>query len=230
MTTIDRPRIASGYVMVIAAAFQLGLLFALPVGLAGRIAGLCYAVALFGILATVVRRTSATLGPADQVTLARATLVGGVLALAVDGSAPRAVLVAIASVALVLDLVDGAVARRTGTCSPLGARFDMEVDAFLILVLSAFVALDLGAWVLAIGAMRYVFVAASWAWPWLAGELAPLRVRKVIAAWQGVTLTIAAADVLPTWLTTAGVALSLTLLTASFTRDIAYLRVIASRA
>ena len=38
--------------------------------------------------------------------------------------------------ALALDGVDGQVARRTGTASELGARFDMEVDAFLILVLS----------------------------------------------------------------------------------------------
>ena len=41
-----------------------------------------------------------------------------------------------------LDAVDGQVARRTGTVSALGARFDMEVDAFLILVLSVYVAPD----------------------------------------------------------------------------------------
>ena len=35
-----------------------------------------------------------------------------------------------------LDLVDGWVARRTGTASPFGARFDLETDAALILVLS----------------------------------------------------------------------------------------------
>ena len=37
----------------------------------------------------------------------------------------------------------------------------MEVDAFLILVLSVYVAQSLGAWVLAIGLARYVFVAAE---------------------------------------------------------------------
>ena len=36
----------------------------------------------------------------------------------------------------VLDAVDGHVARRTGTATAFGARFDMEVDAFLIVVLS----------------------------------------------------------------------------------------------
>ena len=51
-----------------------------------------------------------------------------------------ATLVVLAAVALVLDGVDGQVARRTGTVSALGARFDMEVDAFLMLVLSVYVA------------------------------------------------------------------------------------------
>ena len=69
--------------------------------------------------------------------------------------------------ALALDAVDGWVARRTGTVSALGARFDMEVDAFLILVLSGYVAPTLGGWVLAIGLMRYAFVAAGWVLPWL---------------------------------------------------------------
>ncbi|GAA4940924.1 hypothetical protein GCM10023238_03240 [Streptomyces heliomycini] len=45
------------------------------------------------------------------------------------------------AVALILDGVDGKVARRTGTSTPLGARFDMEVDAFLILVLSVYVSM-----------------------------------------------------------------------------------------
>ena len=56
------------------------------------------------------------------------------------------------TVALLLDWVDGQVARRTHTESAFGARFDMEVDAFLILVLSVYVASTTGWWVLIIGA------------------------------------------------------------------------------
>ena len=56
-------------------------------------------------------------------------------------------LVSLASVALALDLVDGQVARRTGTTSALGAQMDGEVDSFLILVLSVYVARSSGAWV-----------------------------------------------------------------------------------
>ena len=64
-------------------------------------------------------------------------------------------------VALVLDWVDGQVARRTGTVTAFGARFDMEVDAFLILVLSVYVAGSFGPWVLAIGLARYALLAAE---------------------------------------------------------------------
>ena len=120
------------------------------------------------------RRAGATaLGPADVVTLARASLVGGVTALVVDrlgsGAIPVATLVLLSSVALALDGVDGWVARRTRTVSALGARFDMEVDAFLVLVLSVHVAATVAPWALVIGAMRYAFVVASWLLPWLSG-------------------------------------------------------------
>ena len=82
-------------------------------------------------------------------------------------------LVSLSAVALVLDAVDGWVARRTGTVSSLGARFDMEVDAFLILVLSVYVARLTGDWwVLTIGAARYVFVAVGRLQPWLRGSAA----------------------------------------------------------
>src|SRR3954469_652618 len=97
------------------------------------------------------------LAPADWVTLARATLAVGIAALVADSFAeqvPLTLLVPLTIVALALDAVDGWVARRTST-GRLGARFDGEVDAFLILVLSVFVSRTAGAWVLAIGAARY---------------------------------------------------------------------------
>jgi phosphatidylglycerophosphate synthase len=131
-------------------------------------------------------------------------------------------MVVLASVALVLDAVDGQVARRTGTESGLGARFDMEVDAFLILVLSLYVARSMGGWVVAIGAMRYLYVAASWALPWLRRRLPARYWRKVVAAIQGVVLVVAMAAVVPAAAAMAGVAVSLALLVESFGRDIAW--------
>jgi phosphatidylglycerophosphate synthase len=125
-------------------------------------------------------------------------------------------------VALALDAVDGQVARRTRTASEFGARFDMEVDAFLILVLSVHVAGLVGPWVLAAGLMRYAFVGAGRAWPWLRGSLPPNLPAKAVAAVQGVVLVVAcvAGPVVSTVL----VAAALAALSWSFGRDIRRLR------
>jgi phosphatidylglycerophosphate synthase len=166
------------------------------------------------------------LGPANVVTLSRALLVGGVTALvanSVNHPAPTGVVVALVAVALSLDGVDGQVARRTGSTSALGARFDMEIDAFLILVLSVFVAGSLGWWTVAIGAFRYVFVATSWACPWLTAALPPKFSRKVVAAVQGVVLVVTTAGLLPHAVTFVAVAAALASLTWSFGRDIGWL-------
>jgi phosphatidylglycerophosphate synthase len=165
-----------------------------------------------------VRELSGQWGPASWVTLARATLAVGVAALAADAFAhdtPVALLVTLAAVALVLDAVDGWVARRTGTATALGARFDGEVDAFLILALSVYVAPAYGTWVLVIGAARYLFGAGEWLLPWMRAPLPPRRWRKLVAATQGIVLTVAAAGVLPRALTQALLVVALALLAAS---------------
>ncbi len=211
---------------------QLAVLIALAatvtLGPLGWLVGTSCGVITNILLARGLLRAGATgMGPADRVTLTRATLVGGIAALIADSlSGPISVptLVSLAAVALVLDAVDGWVARRTGTVSSLGARFDMEVDAFLILILSIYVARLTGDWwVLTIGAARYFFVAVGWLQPWLRGALPPRYWRKVVAATQGIVLTIAAADVLPGWLSATALAMSLALLGESFGRDVWWL-------
>ena len=155
---------------------------------------------------------------ASWVTLARGTLAVAVAALALDSfthDTPVALLVTLAAVALVLDLVDGWLARRTGMETELGARLDGEVDAFLILALSVYVAPKYGAWVLAIGAARYLFLAGEWLVPWMRAPLPPRRWRKLVTATQGVVLTVAAAGVLPRSLIQALLLAALALLTAS---------------
>ena len=197
------------------------------VSAAGWLAGTAYAVVLAVALSTGMRRTGMrALGPANAVTLGRATLVGGVTALVVtsfETPVPLPVLVTLVGVALALDGVDGQVARRTNSTTKLGARFDMEVDAFLILVLSVFVAGTFGWWTVAMGAFRYVFVAASWAWPWLNAPLPPKFSRKVVAAVQGVVLVVATASLLPEALAFTAVAAALASLTWSFGRDVRWL-------
>ncbi|MET8946791.1 CDP-alcohol phosphatidyltransferase family protein [Streptomyces sp. NPDC004542] len=200
---------------------------AIGLGPAGWLTGLVFAIATWAVLSRALHRSRLTsFGPANRVTLGRATLVGGVTALVADSfesSPPVTLLVGLTAVALILDGVDGKVARRTGTSTALGARFDMEVDAFLILVLSVYVAMQLGPWVLLIGGMRYAFVAAARVLPWLNAPLPPSFARKTVAALQGVCLLLAGSELLPRTANLAVALLALGSLLWSFGRDVRWL-------
>lgn len=210
---------------------QLALLAALArtVGLSviGWSIGILCALAVHAAVTHALARSRATtFGPANWVTLTRATLVVAVAAMIADSfvqPAPIAAMVMITIVALFLDAVDGKVARRTSTTTALGARFDMEVDAFLIFVLSAYVANSIGLWVLAIGAARYVLVGSGWLLPWLRETPPPRYWCKFVAALQGIVLTIAVADVLPHPATVGALMLALVLLAESFGREVWWL-------
>ena len=212
----------TGFVCVLA---LLGVLAATTgLDVSGWLVGVACGAALAALLARALTRHSQVgMGPADWVTLARAVLACGIAALTVDsfgGQAPAAILVALSTLALVLDGVDGRVARRTDTTSAFGARFDMEVDAFLIMVLSVYVARESGWWVLAMGLARYAFVAAGLVLPWLRGPLPPRQWARVVAAIVGMVLTVAAADILPDAVTTAMLLVALGLLVESFGRSV----------
>lgn len=232
MTTISTPQDdLSGAGPAAGVAGQLVLLAVLSgtVGLGpwGWLAGAASGVLACALLTGALRRSAHPLGPADLVTLGRTVLAGGVAAMVADElagrPAPTVVLVALTGVALALDAVDGQVARRTGTASALGARFDMEVDAALIAVLSVLVSTALGGWVLAIGLLRYAFVLAGRALPWLRAALPVSMARKAVAAFQGIALAVAAAGVLPVPAAGVLVGLALALLVASFGRDVGWL-------
>ncbi|RZU48305.1 phosphatidylglycerophosphate synthase [Krasilnikovia cinnamomea] len=226
-TAPDAPSRGAAAGLVVLFALLAALSATVGIGAVGWLAGLAYGAVLTGALVVGARRTGLRrLGAANLVTLSRALLVGGVTALVAysfERPAPTAVLVALVGVALALDGVDGQVARRTGSTTALGARFDMEVDAFLILVLSVYVAGPLGWWTVAMGAYRYVFVAASWALPWMNRALPPRFSRKVVAAAQGVALVVATAGILPASVNLVVVAAALVSLTWSFVRDSAWL-------
>ncbi|HJS97264.1 MAG TPA: CDP-alcohol phosphatidyltransferase family protein [Solirubrobacteraceae bacterium] len=194
---------------------------------AGWIVGISCGVVMNAALARGLSHYGSDgLSPADWVTLARGTLVGGVAALVADSLVQPVqvkTLVSLAALALVLDAIDGWVARRTRTAA-LGARFDGEVDALLILVLSVYVSRSAGAWVLAIGGARYAFGAGELSLPWMRASLPPRFWRKVVAATQGIVLTVAASGVLSPALTTAALIGALILLAESFGHDVLWLR------
>jgi phosphatidylglycerophosphate synthase len=197
------------------------------IGGAGWFVGLASGLALNLSLARALwRDPAAGLGWASWITLTRATLAVGVAALtAASFELPvaTATLVALASIALALDFVDGWLARRTGTQSALGSKLDGEVDAFLILVLSIEVAPTAGGWVLLIGLARYAFLAAGWALPWLRAPLPRRDWRKTVTASQGVALVVAASGVPPVWVSRVLLVVALALLAESFGRDVWWL-------
>jgi phosphatidylglycerophosphate synthase len=160
------------------------------------------AVAVFTAIVFLARRSArvhhpfSQFGPANQVTMTRALLVASIAALVGEPALPAYARAAAgaAAIAMLLDGVDGWLARRTRMASAFGARFDMETDALLIQVLAilAWQYGKAGLWVLTSGLLRYMFVAAGRLWPWMQQPLFPSFRRKAICIVQivGLTLTI----------------------------------------
>jgi phosphatidylglycerophosphate synthase len=153
------------------------------------------------VLGTLVARHSRarTFLVADVVTLVRGLgvcfLAGLALQALAGGLTKRALLtmIIIGTLCLLLDGVDGRVARARSEASAFGARFDVETDAAMLAVLSVTVAAlgIAGWWVLAIGAMRYGYVATSLLVPALRTPLPYRYSGKVIAVIQAVALLAA---------------------------------------
>lgn len=191
------------------------------------VAGLLYTgLALLLIVGLALSRSQ--FGPADRVTLSRAVLVLFLTSLTFQPGLLQAFAwpyALLCLTALLMDGVDGYVARRTGTASRFGARFDMELDAFFILMLCLAVMVlgKAGPWVLLIGLMRYGFVMAGWHWKWLNHPLPESFRRKTVCVWQLVTLMVALLPPVPDLLALATLMLALALLIGSFAIDIRYL-------
>lgn len=174
-------------------------------------------------------------GWANRVTLARGVLVIALVSLApflgesirLSSSSGNSLwlYVSLCLIALVLDGVDGGVARATGTETGFGARFDMELDALFILGLCLAVAAleKAGIWVLALGLMRYGFVMAGRIWSFIRQPLPPSFRRKTVCVWQLVTLMIALLPVTPDALALWSLVLALALLCYSFGTDLRWL-------
>ncbi len=167
-------------------------------------------------------------GWANRVTLLRAIIVIVLgAALFAPGLHPGDswLVAALAGTALALDGVDGQLARHFDQTSDFGARFDMEVDAALILMLCLGLAIGgiVGIWVVLIGLMRYGFLLGMVFRSWLSVPLPDSSRRKVICVWQVASLIVAMLPITPGWLAFTGLAGALLLLTVSFAIDIHWL-------
>lgn len=223
----------------LALAIAFGIVTTAGIGMAagaGLEAGVRYplvATAVFAGLVTAVvwvagdEHPHPRFGPANYVTMVRAILVALVAGVIGRPATPE-VLWAVVGLAVavgMLDGLDGWLARRTGLASGFGARFDMETDALLILVLSMLVWQHgkAGAWVLLCGLMRYAFVAAGWHLPWLSRPLRSTRRGKTIAVGQALGLSVALAPLVPAPASTIVAAGAVVALAWSFAVDIQWL-------
>ena len=180
------------------AAERLGLI---AYGEAALAQALFLATAIVVAGAVPAHRPHAVFGWANRVTLVRAALacmIGGLLA-GQMGEGALWLAAAAALLAIGLDGVDGWIARNSALASRFGARFDMEVDAAMVLFLSAllFAPSRVGGWVLLAGLARYLFVGAGRIVPALRAPLPASTRRQTICVVQGVTLALALAPVVP---------------------------------
>jgi phosphatidylglycerophosphate synthase len=166
-------------------------------------------------------------GAANWITTGRAVLLA--TAAGFVGEPRTAVVAALAAggavLAAMLDGVDGWVARRTGGESDFGARYDMETDALLILVLSvlAWQHGQAGWWILLAGLMRYGFVAAGYAWNWMNAALPPSTRRKTVCVIQIAGLAAVVSPVFAPPMSALLAAFTLLALVYSFTVDVVWL-------
>jgi phosphatidylglycerophosphate synthase len=166
-------------------------------------------------------------GAANQITTIRAMLVALIAALLGEPRFPTVAAGAAMTglLAASLDGMDGWLARRQRIASDFGARFDMEIDALLILVLAILVSRfeKAGSWVIVSGLLHYIFAGAGRYWPWLAAPLPPSRRRQAICVVQIVALTIALLPAVEPPNSTMSAAVALVSLAYSFLVDILWL-------
>jgi phosphatidylglycerophosphate synthase len=167
-------------------------------------------------------------GAANVATTGRAVLVSVAAALVGEArtDAVAWAAAAIGLVATLLDGVDGWLARRTGMASTFGARYDMEVDALLIMALAllAWQHDKAGAWILLAGAMRYLFVAAGYVWHWLDAPLPPSMRRKAVCVVQIAGLGVVVSPFVASPMSVVCAAATLAALVWSFGLDVLWLR------
>ena len=166
-------------------------------------------------------------GLANRVTLFRSAMTTLLLALigeeSNEGVAWFAVIMAL--LVLVLDGIDGWLARSRDEVSQFGARFDMETDALFVFCVSALVWQfgKAGPWIVVAGMMRYLFVASGYVWPWMGRPLPASLRRKVAFVLQTFLLMVCLTPILSSPLSDVVAFVGLVVLTGSFAIDVAWL-------
>lgn len=194
----------------------------LPLGAVIAVYGLALGAAVYLMEQGYPHRA---LGLCNLVTLTRLLLVAVLAVPLAAGTGGGEEVFAVALVVLLLDGIDGWLARRAGLASAFGARFDMEVDSALALVLALHVWVGgaTGAIVLILGVPRYAFALAGAVLPWLRAPLPERFSRKAVCVLQLGTLVVLQLPGLPVGAAGWLVAVAALSLIWSFWRDVAVL-------
>ncbi|WP_292288272.1 CDP-alcohol phosphatidyltransferase family protein [Marivita sp.] len=167
----------------------------------------------------------AHLGVCNAITLARLALTMALAGPLVAGVGPSWVVFSVALVALALDGIDGWFARRHGNASAFGARFDMEVDSALALILAISAATTgvVGPAAILLGVPRYLFASGGWFFPWMRRDLPERFSRKLVCVAQLAALIALQAPILPEAVALPLVPLVLAMIAWSFAVDLLWL-------
>lgn len=143
---------------------------ALPLWLTGCLAILTFeAVLSWRFLASNSEQAGSALhrsiGPANAITLARGfllALLGGFVLAPPRAGVESVIPAALYGANLLLDMIDGPVARATGTATVLGEVLEHELDSVGVVAAAALVVYSgvVGIWFLSVGVVRYVFLLA----------------------------------------------------------------------
>jgi phosphatidylglycerophosphate synthase len=172
--------------------YPVAILVAVAIAIARREPMFCSVVGALwlggeALRARAWRTARGTLAVANLVTLLR---LGIVVALGwLFGAVPWALFVVIVISLLVLDAIDGYLARSRAETSAFGASLDMETDALTVMLLSLllYARVSIGPWVLVAGLWRYVLAALVAVVPAL-GDTPPSRLYRTIFGILMVTL------------------------------------------
>jgi phosphatidylglycerophosphate synthase len=235
----DGPLLASaGWAIGAGTAIVLAGGSGLVAGTSADMPSLALSCVLYGAIAlAVLARAGAhhpfrSFGAANWITTIRAALTALIWGLVVaPGSTDTAwVATLLALTSVVLDGFDGRLARRSRMMSPFGARYDMEVDGALIMVL-AVLTWQHGracAWILLAGLLRCFFLAAGALWPWMRRPLPSSRRRQTTCIIQIAGLLVALVPVVPPTVAVAAAGIGLAVLCGSFLTDVVWLRRMAA--
>lgn len=198
------PPLAAGCLMAV--LWPLFTLDAEPTVNPALIVGLVWAGQLWYVSYTIgTRLTLDVLGPANALTILRGALyaiVAGFVVVPIETTLAWVPALCYGS-GVVLDRLDGAVARSIGQETELGQRLDMAFDTFGFVVAPLVAALWglLPFYYLLLSAARYVFVAAVGFHRWRGGKVHSLPdsdLRKYLAGGQMAFVSVAFAPPVPT--------------------------------